>query len=124
MKNLPALGCVILGVALSSCTTHPQSAVLAPARTSNAATQQHIKRVQSDIKLSQAKAAAGATALQKADANLNALLGAPRTNVKTVVTVVAEPTPTPTPTPTPAPKRSLFKRLFMPATPTPKPALP
>jgi peptidoglycan hydrolase-like protein with peptidoglycan-binding domain len=68
---------------LVGCQTAPPSAVLTPAKTSNTATRQSIKEARADIKFSQAKAAIGATSLEKADANLNQLLAAPQTAVST-----------------------------------------
>jgi peptidoglycan hydrolase-like protein with peptidoglycan-binding domain len=56
---------------------------LTPAKTSNTATRASIKAARADIKFSQAKAAVGASALEKADANLNQLLSAPRTSAPT-----------------------------------------
>lgn len=98
-------------VLMTGCAEHPQSAVLTPARTSNTATRQSIKEVRADIKFSQAKAAAGATALQKADANLTQLLAVEPRTARVRVTPLPIPAPVATPTPTPAvtPKpRALF----------------
>ncbi len=108
---------LVAAIAVTGCATHPKPAELAPARTSNQATRQSIKDARVDIKFSQAKASAGASALQKADVDLNTLLNeAPRTRVATTETtlpvVVVTPSPTPTLPPTPVKYPSLWKRLF------------
>ena len=84
MKNLLALGCAILGVALSSCAVPTKVGPkpnIAPVSTANAATRariaktrEGIKQVRSSIKESRMHAAKGATSLEKADDLLNQML--------------------------------------------------
>ena len=84
MKNLLALGCVILGVALSSCATKsvvgpkpntaPVAASNAATRASIIKTRAKIKATRDSLKEAQAHEAKGATALEKADDLLTKML--------------------------------------------------
>jgi hypothetical protein len=105
----------ILAGFLAGCAGHPPIPDLNPVATSNTETRQSIKATRADIQPAQIKAAAGATALEKANANLSALLSAPVGRASDRLAVLAaQPIPSPTPVPTPTPKPSFFHRIFGP----------